>query len=578
MTNKNLNEEISSKKYYQSVEKARQELQSRVQNLLNEIEAMQSMRTDTLIRCNILNKLLRPNISSTKEDKLADVYESSNLASSAHKTICYLNFLGNSSDTSWLSLCANNLDRIFSVNSAQFRAITDWVQACEKALKTVFEQSDSNFYTNVFSNWADWFIQGVSCLKVDIKLNGLKDYGRNTIYFSNINIKSTTIETNDTGDITKVAYNFSLSLEEAIRKNKFELKDLCTSDGEYERLRKVLTEDGSDSEQYKRQRYDFVDLTIIRPKFANWATNFFLNKPYIRMIICKTTRKVIYVSEEDTFPFIVSRLFPSVENPYGVSSLWSAVKGLLFEANLHEAKEKSISYHINPVMMVSPGYSADILSKHGRALPPGDLIETLDSNGRPMMVPMQFGGDLRLIDLAYQQTYAELQEALMANEIFPRNASGVSATESLRIAMQWNRRILPLIESRKQDFLSPLCLRVLYLLKDMNMLPQFPVELPIEIDPIKFIGLEFGGQLRNMSQTQSILDIDNWISMMAKLGYTSALNIDVIARTLTNKFNMPVDFLKSVEQLQAEQNARALQAEEEQSEEYVSNILKNKKV
>ena len=110
------------------------------------------------------------------------------------------------------------------------------------------------------------------------------------------------------------------------------------------------------------------------------------------------------------------------------------------------------------------------------------------------------------------------------------------------------------------------------------MLPQFPVELPIEIDPIKFIGLEFGGQLRNMSQTQSILDIDNWISMMAKLGYTSALNIDVIARTLTNKFNMPVDFLKSVEQLQAEQNARALQAEEEQSEEYVSNILKNKKV
>ena len=541
MTNKNLNEEISSKKYYQSVEKARQELQSRVQNLLNEIEAMQSMRTDTLIRCNILNKLLRPNISSTKEDKLADVYESSNLASSAHKTICYLNFLGNSSDTSWLSLCANNLDRIFSVNSAQFRAITDWVQACEKALKTVFEQSDSNFYTNVFSNWADWFIQGVSC-------------------------------------ITKVAYNFSLSLEEAIRKNKFELKDLCTSDGEYERLRKVLTEDGSDSEQYKRQRYDFVDLTIIRPKFANWATNFFLNKPYIRMIICKTTRKVIYVSEEDTFPFIVSRLFPSVENPYGVSSLWSAVKGLLFEANLHEAKEKSISYHINPVMMVSPGYSADILSKHGRALPPGDLIETLDSNGRPMMVPMQFGGDLRLIDLAYQQTYAELQEALMANDIFPRNASGVSATESLRIAMQWNRRILPLIESRKQDFLSPLCLRVLYLLKDMNMLPQFPVELPIEIDPIKFIGLEFGGQLRNMSQTQSILDIDNWISMMAKLGYTSALNIDVIARTLTNKFNMPVDFLKSVEQLQAEQNARALQAEEEQSEEYVSNILKNKKV
>lgn len=567
------NSEAQAKNYQDSKAKAKEELQQHIDDYLNVVNKMVTNQKTALIKSRILNSLLRPNIGKEDTKNLKAIRDSSNLAANVYKTISYLNFLGNSSDCSWFSLYPRNLDRLFRVDSPEYRAFTEWCQSCEKILQSCFENAKSGFYTNVFSNWADWFVQGCSCLRIDFhpRTGQTAEYNNELILFSNINIENLLLDMEEWGEITKVAYKFELTLEQALNRNQYNLSDLCISKEEEQSLRTNLSQDKR--QHYKDKLYKFIDFTMSRPKFADWATNFYLGKSFIRMIICETTRKIIYLSEEDTLPYVVSRLFPSVENPYGVSSLWSSVKGFDFERSLHEAKAKNIAYHTAPIMMSTPGYSAQVLSKFGGQVPPGAILEAIDSQGRPLLMPMQFGGDLRLLEATYQQTYNELQTALMANDILPMNSAGMSATESLRLASQWYRRILPLIESRKQDFLAPMCQRCLYLLRDLGTLTASPIDGLVEgIDPINFIGIEFGGHLRNASQTQSLVDLDNCINMISKIGYAEIFNIDTIARTIASKFNIPMTFLKSKEQLQEEAKARAQQIQQQQAEEYMNKM------
>lgn len=537
---------LKEKLYAKKMNSIKELLQKDIDKIMRMFEAMSIGKVEFSKTARKLNNLLRPGYEVNGNTTLGG----SPLGAMAYKTICTLNFLGNASNCSWLNLVISKSRLTKRLPEDAKKEVNRWMSECEEIITDVLCSDISGFYGAAFINWADWFIQGCSCLKIDWRS---ADNDDGAIVFSNINMKDIFVKVENWGEFFAIAHSYSLPSDEAYRKFGNDYQPLLG---------------GEASAFVSNQQVEFIDLCMKVVKSEPWAKD--ITTPYVRLLIDKMKRKIMVVSEEKTFPFIVSRTLSASHLPYGSSFLTVALSDLLRFNELNKFEHLHLSYSANPVLLESSEFNVEHLDLD--SLKPGQIIRGLDSNSlRPMLQPMTPTGDLSMLHNAKQMEYASLVDQLLAADIISPNSGQRTTVEVQRLMLQWNQRILPLVESRKFDFLTPLIRRVLYLLQETNQLPPFPEYIIDGVNSenvIEKIGVVFGGQLKNMMQQQSLNDLITFLTTASQLNLGDFIDAKKSLDDIATYLGISPELVKTTEQVMEErqQQAQAMQQAKEEQE------------
>lgn len=545
---------IKKQVYLETLNRAKDAVQQDVNKLISLVTTMGQAKSQFTAQASRLNNLLRPGY----ETNGASSFHNTPLSAMAYKTICNLNFLGNAPDCSWLKLIFSDELKIKNLSEQSHQILDEWLEDCEKVIKNIFANGTSGFYNAAFNNWADWYIQGCSCLKVDWKT---ADDENHDIVFSNINMRDIYVSAENWGEIIAVAHRFSLREDEAMR--RFGIKNLYDKP---EDIQSALDRCNSRYGEEGGNIIEFIDLCMANSKYIKWMAE--LTAPYVRVIINVTNSRVLTVSEEETLPYIISRTLSGSHLPYGLPFLWTVVDELEYYNALRKNEKTSIDYMADPIMMESAEFSIEHKDKD--RFNPGDIIHALDSvTGRPMIQQLNVGGDARVIADILQHKYVTLTDQLLANDVLPPNSAQMTASEIIKRELQWNKRILPLIESRKFDFLMPLVKRVLLLLDSSGSLPEFPDYLFDTKNKVNIsnIGVQFGGQLKNMLQMQSLSDMMTFLSVATQMGCGDYIDAKETLNKIATHLNIPTSCIRTTEEVMESRQQQMQVQQMQQTEE-----------
>lgn len=553
-----MNKQKITKSYNSYLEKARVICEKQIHKLLVKVDKMEAGKSQFLQMGRLLNELLRNTYSSSPQTPHGQ--RPSNIGAPlsiyVHKAISNFNFLGNSPDCTWLSLVFDE-DKMSGLPNNIRKAINDWVCSIKSKLKHIFSDESNFFYSNVFNNWSDWFIEGCSVLRVD-----WKNIDKKEISFINVGAFNILLDTNAIGNISSIAYSYKLTQQEAYERGLITLED---------KNQKQIDIDS----YHNNVILEFIDLCISRTRndiFPKQLTN-----PYLRILINKTNMKVISVKEESTFPYIVSRAISGQSLPYGKSLLWDSVNMFRYIYFLRDSERNYVAYNSNPPMFTSK--SEFTTSKVLKKIMPGDIIPALDPVSlRPLYQPMIPVGDIGSLMNIYNIAKAEVAEALLANDVLPPNANQMSATEVMKRELQWNKRILPLIECRKNDFLAPLIKRCILMLYEQDELPSLSDDVLYALqcqdtqEVLSYLSVQFGGQLLNMANTQEMLDMLSFITYANNMGLGHFIKGREIIDKLCQYLNVDSRLVKTEQEIMAEQQMIEGQRARESEEQYSKTV------
>ena len=520
-------------------DKAKEQAQLVIDKILSRIRKMKLNRSSFDEMSVKLNRYLRPGYDGST----SFTADTSPLSSMANKAISILNYLGNAEDCSWLKLHFKKR-KIYSYPTSIQEILNQWLQDCEEVLISLLEEEGAGFYIASQANWADWYIQGCSCMKVDWRSGDEND---ENIIFYNLPMSSISIDAKDYGEIVAVAHEYVLQEEDAI--DRFGIEAIYHNKQEGENiLRNINNNDYGEA----TKPVHFVDICIKRDTITDWQKG--LETPYVRLLINKDNNKIIYLQEEYTNPFIVSLVNCSAILPYGQSILWNLLLDLSYYNKLRQHERTGIEYHINPITLTSASFEVTLRSRE--QIKPGARLAGLDAQTlRPMMVNMPYDGSVKEIIQVRELLHQSLMDQMMASDVIPPNANALTATEVIRRELQWNKRILPYITHRKYDFFMPLVRRLLYFMRDRNILPEFPdvIEGISNNNILDILGVQFGGQLKIMTALNSLNNLLNFLNVTSSIGAGNILNANEIIREIAEDLNINAKAIKSEQQQMMEQ-------------------------
>jgi hypothetical protein len=169
---------------------------------------------------------------------------------------------------------------------------------------------------------------------------------------------------------------------------------------------------------------------------------------------------------------------------------------------------QSADYATAPPILVK-----DITSIVQTQLTPNSFVQGLDANGRPTMQPLNMGSNFPFLMEYYQSKLNDLDEALIARDIFSSEAPNMTATEVNERKIQANNRLRPILVRLEHEDLNKTIVRAFSLLSEIGVIPPFPYEdlqLPPELlpDPLGQIRIGFCGQMARMQRLQDIQNND----------------------------------------------------------------------
>jgi hypothetical protein len=200
---------------------------------------------------------------------------------------------------------------------------------------------------------------------------------------------------------------------------------------------------------------------------------------------------------------------------YGRTYVWDAMPDILVINKLSKMAVQNADYLVNPPLLVK-----DASSLAFSRITPRAVIQGLDSSGRPSVMPLNMlGGNAPFLMEYYQFKLNDLDEALVARDIFTPEAPGMTATEVTERKIQSANRIRPMLVRLEREDLNKTVLRSLSLLAQQGTLPQFPhqqvademgidLELLLQLlpNPLMQIRIQFSGQMAKMQKMQQLRD------------------------------------------------------------------------
>lgn len=451
----------------------------------------------------------------------------------------------------WLDIkfCNNDLNRNF--------AATSWLYYCKEALYSLFSDPASEFYTSTYSFHLDWFSIGNACREIILR----KDTGQ--IHFSTISMQDVYIETSGYGCVETIFRRLNLTAKQSVGLY-----------GQNSHPTMIQQSEQSDL-QSNPKKYEFVEVIMDNPLLSQIPT-----LKYISCVIDVTNKKVVDIGLHDVSPYIVSRFFVVPGETYGRSYVWNAMPDITALNRLSKRILQGVDFATLPITLVK-----DATSIPQAQITPGSFIQGLDADGHPTFQQMQFGGNVPMAMEYYNAKLNDLDDSLVARDIFPAEAPNMTATEVNERKIQASNRIRPLIVRLETEDLNKTVMRSLKLLEQLGQLPPFPYD-ELEIspeqlpDPIGMLRITFSGQMAKMQRLQDIVNLDSIFQKAIQLAQVDPsvfdrINMDQILAHEANIYDVPKNVLNSDEVVAQIRQQRQEQAEAQQQAESEAAMLDN---
>lgn len=532
-----------------------------VNKLLRRIGQMKKKRETFLGKWQRIKDIVAPNTSEyngiRKFSKGSDTYKIGNHCSAISgmisKTVSDLTSQIMDPLVDWLGLSIRKAPTILTdgmvVSFSEDQSVQRWLFECTEVCYDLFADPKTNFYASNFAFMYDWFTIGTATKHITVR----NDTGE--IVFNPISMNDICIDIGAYGDISYIARQYNLTPEQA-----FSLWGEAIG---LEQLQIMQQSQGSD------RKFEYVELCMPTPPEII-AQNPFAVAPYLSVVINKQMKTIISIVPELSFPYVVARFDVSPGDIYGKSLVWQAMPDILVENRTSKKIIQGIDYAATPALLAS-----DALGINVGQLTPGGIVNGLNADGKPTIMPLQMGMDIGAAMQFYTQKFAELTDQLLANDIIPQDSNGaLSPTEVIRREIQRNNRIRPLLVRLEADDLRFTIKRTMQLLQQQGALPQFPYDSlglsPEQLpNPLEMIKISFSGQMAKMRKMQDVQSINNLVSMAFNFAQADPSALQIIklpeaVKEMADVFNVPKTILKSDEELMAEAVAQQEQMAQEQ--------------
>jgi hypothetical protein len=375
--------------------------------------------------------------------------------------------------------------------------VNRWLYFCKEELYDLFADPESNFYSSTFELHLDWFTLGTACREIIIR----KDTG--SIQYSTISMQNICAEQSGYGDFSTIFRLFKVTAKQAY--------ELWGDKIHPTQLR--LVQSGK-SEAGNTRKFDYIEVSMANPIYGGDI----LALEYVTLVIDKINKNVVDVEMHHQPPYVISRFLVAPGEIYGRSYVWNAMPDILSINRISKRVLQGIDFAIFPVNLVK-----DETSITQFQITPGAFIPGLDHNGNaflkqlPPLANPQVGIDY------YNLKAAELDDELVARDIFPSESPNMTATEVNERKIQANNRIRPVLIRLEHEDLNKTIRRSLTLLDQMGRLPEFPYDelgiSPEELpNPLKTLRVNFSGQMARMQKLQEIMNNDMIFQKLMQAG------------------------------------------------------------
>jgi hypothetical protein len=377
------------------------------------------------------------------------------------------------------------------IQNSEFAA--EWLYYCKEALYDLFSDPDSNFYPSTFVLHSDWFTIGTACREIIIR----KD-SRN-IQFNSVSMQNICAEQSGYGDLSTIYRTFHLTAKQAY--------DLWGDRIHPTQLRMV--NDGR-SEAGTIKKFEYFEVSMPNPIFGMALPNGgeIPTLEYLTCVVDKTNKNIVNIEMHRQSPYIISRFFIAPGETYGRSYVWNAMPDILSINKISKRILQGIDFAIFPVNLVR-----DETSIPQSQITPGSFVQGLDLQCNPTIRQLSSLANPQVGIEFYNIKANELDDSLVARDIFPAETPNMTATEVNERKIQANNRIRPVLVRLEHENLNKTIRRALTLLEQQGKLPQFPYEkLQISPEqmpnPLGSLQVRFSGQMARMQKLQEIVNND----------------------------------------------------------------------
>lgn len=426
------------------------------------------------------------------------------------------------------------------------KPISDWLYAGIEALYDLFADPESNFYPSTYSFHFDWFTIGTACREIILR----KDTGK--IQFNTISMQDIYIELSGYGDIDTVYRRFMVTPKQAY--------DLW---GEkiHESQKRLLQQESSITSSHL---HEYIEVST-----ANPLKDSIPSPAFMTYVVDKTNKCVVDLALHKQQPYIVARFDVASSEIYGRTYVWDAMPDIMIINRLSKRAAQSADYAIFPPMLVKDA-AAVVQSQ----ITPNSFIQGLDASGRPTIQPMNMGMNFPFTIEYYDRKLNDLDEALVARDIFSPEMGGMTATEVNERKIQASNRLRPILVRLEHEDLNKTIIRAFSLLMEIGVIPPFPYEalgIPPEAfpDPLSQLRVHFSGQMAKMQRLQDVQNNDTLFTKTMQAAQVDPsildrINLDAMLMEDAKIYGINPNIINSDEVVQMMRQNKQMQQMQEQ--------------
>jgi hypothetical protein len=548
-----------------------------VNELIKSFDRLKSDRSGWESKWNMIQEQVFPNYRDYQSPRTQSAWQprtdrirnhSSVVSGKINKVVSQINSQLTDPSVKWLDIKFNDpsyLSNGMQLPLSQFDAANRWLYKVKESLYNLFSDPESNFYPSTYSFHFDWFTIGTACREIILR----KDTNR--IRFNTISMQDVYVETSGYGDIDVIYRRFMLTAKQAY--------DLW-GDRIHESQMSLL---GSEVGNNRNRLHEYIEVSKKNPLAERIPS-----PAYMTCVIDKRNKHIVDVSLHYQHPYIVARFNIAPNEIYGRTYVWEAMPDILIINRLTKRAVQSADYAVSPPILVKN--AADVVQAQ---LTPNSFIQGLDGNGRPTMVPMNIGGDFQTLMAFYQSKLNDLDEALVARDIFAPESPNMTATEVNERKIQAANRLRPILVRLEHEDLNKTIRRSISLLSETGQIPLFPYEeigkqlqMPegmlqqLMPDPVSQIKIRFSGQMAKMQRLQDIQNSEMLLQktlQAAQIDQTvlDRINLDELIVTDAEIYDVnprvinPEEVVRQIREQRSQQ--QAAQAEQQEAQAQVQN-------
>ena len=330
-----------------------------------------------------------------------------------------------------------------------------WIDSAQRTMMKTFNSEKGNFYQQAHELFLDLVAYGTACMYVDEETG--KQIRFNTRHLSEVHIAE-----NNKGMVDKVIRTFKFTARQAAQ----EWGEENIGQG----LRAALMTNPD-------KEYDFHHIVIPREdaeRMGNEAMEGVpKNRDWVGYYVCKEDKCILDISGFYENPYIVVRWEKLVGETYGRSPAWNALSDIRMINVMSEVMIRSAQKQVDPPLLVSD----DGVIMPLQTRPSGVNVGGVSMDGRPLIQPLQTGGNLNVGLEMMNQRREAIRQAYFVDQFIPKEGTPVTATEAMQNEENRMRLTGPQLSRVQSEFLSRIIDRVFAIHQRAGSFPEPPQEL-----------------------------------------------------------------------------------------------------